>query len=110
MMALPEEMQASWERIEGLGRQLADALQGDDDATNARDLAVQRHREVVRFFEEWPADSRSASLRLSLLHGLNAANEKLVQRGRVMLVEAAGSSASTRHNQRAINAYHAQER
>ena len=108
MTALPDELRAAWERIEGIGRQLADALQGDD-ALNARDLAVQRHHEVVRFFDAWPAESRSASLRLSLLHGLNASNEKLVHRGRVLLAEAAGTSASTRHKQRAISAYHAQE-
>ncbi len=108
VMSLPNELRPKWELIEGLGRQLADALQGDD-ALNARDLAMQRHREVVGFFEAWPADLRSASLRLSLLHGLNASNEKLVHRGRVLLAEAAGTSASTRHNQRAIHAYHAQE-
>ena len=108
MTALPDELRAAWERIEGIGRQLADALQGDD-ALKARELALQRHREVVGFFEAWPADARSASLRLSLLHGLNAANEKLVHRGRVLLTEAAGTSASTRHKQRAITAYHAQE-
>ena len=108
MTAWPDELRAAWERIEGIGRQLADALQGDD-ALKARELALQRHREVVGFFEAWPADSRSAPLRLSLLHGLNAANEKLVQRGRVLLADAAGTSASTRHNQRAIHAYHAQD-
>lgn len=108
MMSLPEELRPQWERIEGLGRQLADALQGED-ALNARELAVQRHRELSGFFEAWPVDSRSASLRLSLLHGLNASNEKLVQHGRVLLADAAGTSASTRHHQRAIHAYHAQE-
>ena len=108
MARLPANLQAAWVRIEELGKRLAAALQ-DDAAMDARDLAVQRHREVVGFFEAWPADARSASLRLSLLHGLNAANEKLVHRGRVLLTEAAGTSASTRHKQRAITAYHAQE-
>ena len=108
MARLPANLQAAWERIEELGKRLAAALQ-DDAAMDARDLAVQRHREVVGFFEAWPADSRSAPLRLSLLHGLNAANEKLVQRGRVLLADAAGTSASTRHNQRAIHAYYAQD-
>lgn len=105
---MPQQSDAAWQRIVALGSQLAEAIESGDEAL-ASELAADRHRCVVRFFEDFPPQPDTAEQQLSLIRGLIASNERLAQSGRMRLAQVVGSSANTRHLQKAMNAYREQD-
>ena len=106
--ALPSAMREAWTRI-GSCDELLSAAINSDSAEDFADLAEQRNREIVSFFERFALCPETAELRYALLEELMRRNERLVAETRRRLESVAEASAQARLARRAIGVYHEHE-
>ena len=104
--ALPDPLRAAWDEIDASERRIEAAMQAQDFAALAP-LADARHERILQFFEQFPFDADSASLRLDLLRQLIARNSALLADSRARLGAAATASTQATHARRAMDAYRA---
>ena len=105
----PLPLRAAWEEIDLTEQRIVAAIRAQDFGALAS-LADARHECILRFFEQFPAESHSAGLRLDLLQELTARNSSLLAESRAQLRTVSDASIEAGVARRALDAYRLQER
>jgi hypothetical protein len=103
--ALPAILHERWDHIAAIDARIGAALAGEDLA-ELEGLARDRTDAIASFADDFPLEWHSAELRIAAMRHLLSVNEALMSLTRQALAATADTSATARHQRRAISAYH----